>query len=213
MICLQQYGIVLKRITEEDIELIRNKRNTPEVRERMAYRKKISATEQKLWFKSVNNRLNYYFLINIDNKPIGVINCKEVNILDEYGEGGIFIWDENYIGTPYPTFASIILLDFIFNELRIGNVSFARILKSNDGAQRYNKMLGYVKLPNQDNISNQWHVLTKETFNKKSVLLKKAAKAYSKTEGGLIVNGTPCSENLEKLNEYLKRNAQSNNNL
>ena len=210
MISLDQYGITLKRITEEDIELIRNKRNTPAIRARMSYRKKISSAEQKLWFQSINNQLNYYFLIKIDFKPIGVINCKEVNIVDQYGEGGIFIWDENYVGTPYPTFASLILLDFIFNELCIGNLSFARILSSNSGAQRYNKMLGYVKMPRQENIDNQWYVLTKETFNKKSILLKKAAKAFSKSEGKLIVRGGICKENLNELNAYLEQNASSN---
>ena len=65
MISLEQYGITLKRITEEDIELIRIKRNTPEIRTRMAYRKKISEAEQKLWFQGINNHLNYYFLIQL----------------------------------------------------------------------------------------------------------------------------------------------------
>ena len=210
MISLEQYGITLKRITEEDIELIRIKRNTPEIRTRMAYRKKISEAEQKLWFQGINNHLNYYFLILIDNKSIGVINCKEVNEADQYGEGGIFIWDENYVGTPYPTFASLILLDFIFNELCIGNLSFARILSSNSGAQRYNKMLGYVKMPRQENVDNQWYVLTRETFNKKCVLLKKAAKSFSKSEGKLIVRGRLGNENLKELNAYLEQNASSN---
>ncbi len=206
MIILEQYGISLRRITEEDIELIRIKRNDPAIRKRMAYRKKISSSEQIAWFRSVNNKLNYYFLIFIGDESIGAINCKEVNVIDQVGEGGIFIWNEKYLRTPYPAFASLILLDFIFNELQIGNLSFARVLHSNEEAQRYNKMLGYVQLPKQGSVSNPWYVLSKETFNRKNKLLKKAAKSYSNSDGSLIVRGKPCSENLDELNTYLEEN-------
>ena len=125
---LNQYGISLKRINKNDIELIRKWRNHPNIRKYMGYKKKISEKEQIEWFKKVNNTFNYYFLIIINDTPIGVINCKDVNINEEYGEGGIFIWDDDFLNTPYPIFASLILLDFIFNELKIGDKSFIRIL-------------------------------------------------------------------------------------
>ncbi len=203
MIVLKQYGIELRRITKNDIELIRTWRNHPDIRSKMAYRKKISEAEQQKWYASIDNKYNYYFLIIVGGKKIGVINCKEVNEKDQYGEGGIFIWDEEYNGTPYPSFASLVLMDFIFNELQMGNLSFIRTLKSNKVARNYNKMLGYVLMPRQEKVDNQWYVLTKETFNKKAVNLKKAAQLFTGTEGKLIVEGEPNDKNVMLLNEYL----------
>jgi UDP-4-amino-4,6-dideoxy-N-acetyl-beta-L-altrosamine N-acetyltransferase len=204
MISLKQYGIELKRVEMSDIEMIRLWRNAPEIRSKMAYRKKISASEQVKWFNSVDNKLNYYFLIKVNGESIGVINCKEVNEKDEYGEGGIFIWDKEYMKTPYPVFASLMFLDFIFNELLMGNVSFIRTLKSNDAAKKYNKTLGYLLIPRQEQVNNQWYVLTKETFNNKSKMIKKAAKAFTQTDGGLVVEGGESKKNIEKLNQYFK---------
>lgn len=200
---LKQYGILLKRINANDIELIRIKRNSPNIRKYMGYKKKISEKEQIEWFKKVNNPFNYYFLIIINDNPIGVINCKDVVVNEEYGEGGIFIWDNDFLNTPYPIFASLILLDFIFNKLKIGDKSFIRILPTNTKAIKYNKMLGYVLIPGQEKAKNQWYVLTKEVYNKKAEKLRLAAKNYTETDGYLTLFGEKSDANLEKINALL----------
>jgi len=204
MISLKQYGIELKRVEQSDIEMIRLWRNAPEIRSRMAFRKKISASEQAKWFQKINNSLNYYFIILVDKDPIGVINCKEVNVKEKYGEGGIFIGLEKYRGTPYPVFATLILMDFIFNELKYGDSSFIRTMRDNDIAKSYNKSLGYQLVPGQDKVQNQWYVLAKETFNKKAKVLRKAAKIYSQTSGELVVEGSEELNQLPELNDYLQ---------
>ena len=43
----------------------------------------------------------------------------------------------------------------------------------------------------QEEVDNPWYVLSKETFNRKNKLLKKAAKSYSNSDGSLIVRGKP----------------------
>ncbi|MCW8897733.1 MAG: GNAT family N-acetyltransferase [Flavobacteriales bacterium] len=200
---LNQYGISLKRINKNDIELIRKWRNHPNIRKYMGYKKKISEKEQIEWFKKVNNPFNYYFLIIINDTPIGVINCKDVNINEEYGEGGIFIWDDDFLNTPYPIFASLILLDFIFNELKIGDKSFIRILPENSKAIKYNKMLGYVLIPGQEKAKNQWYILTKESYNKNAQKLRLAAKNYTETDGSFTIIGEKSEVNLDKINTLL----------
>lgn len=202
-IILNQYGITLKRITKEDIELIRKWRNNPSIRRTMGYQKKIAEPEQKQWFKRVNNKLNYYLLILVDSKPIGVINCKEVNLKDKYGEGGIFIWDQQYINSAIPSIASIILINYIFNVIEIGNKSFIRILKNNKQAQDYNKLLGYTLIPGQERNKNQWYILTKEDFNTKREKLMKGAKNYTQTDGILRVGGTATELNIPEVNESI----------
>ncbi|MBL4668534.1 MAG: GNAT family N-acetyltransferase [Flavobacteriales bacterium] len=91
---IEQYGIKLRRITESDIELIRYWRNHSDIREYMAFKKHITEKMQKEWFKSVNNKLNYYYIIESKGKDIGVINSKKINLKKMYGEGGVFVWEK-----------------------------------------------------------------------------------------------------------------------
>ncbi|MCB9194608.1 MAG: GNAT family N-acetyltransferase [Flavobacteriales bacterium] len=200
---LEQYGITLKRVEHQDIELIRQWRNNPKIRNTMAYKKKISTLQQEEWFKSINNSLNYYFLIYSKNSPVGVINCKDTDLKKQYGEGGIFIWDDNVIGTPIPLIASVILLDYIFNCIKIGNLSFVRILKDNVPAQRYNEFIGYIKAPGQNENKHQIYVLTRDTFNQKIQKLRKAASIFSENHSPLIVSGKICDLNLDEVNSSI----------
>ena len=56
---IRKYGISLERLTEEDIELVRQHRNSEFIRKRMFYQKMITEEEQKKWFQSINNDFNY----------------------------------------------------------------------------------------------------------------------------------------------------------
>lgn len=202
---INQYGVTLKRVQEQDIELIRKWRNHPSIKRTMAYKKTITSSQQKEWFLSINNELNYYFLIQVNNTAIGVINCRNVNLKDQYGEGGIFIWDKNYQGSPYPLFASLSLLDYIFNVLKIGDKSFVRVLPDNPIAQKYNEFLGYIKIPGQENSKNIWYILTKETFNKRSKKLRKSAQLYTETNGTMIIEGQISNLNLPEVNRSINQ--------
>jgi len=202
---LSRYGINLRRVENSDIELIRKWRNHPDIRKYMEYQKKISKAQQIKWFSEINNELNYYLMINVGGKDVGVINCRDVNLIDNYGEGGIFIWDKEYLKSPIPVFASIILIDFIFNELKIGDKSFIRIMKNNVRAIEYNKALGYFLIPGQVGVKNQWYLLTRDGFNKKAKKIMIAAKNYTETGGELKVKGEVSPLNTKELNDYLEQ--------
>lgn len=206
MLTLSQYGVTLKRVTANDIEEIRYWRNKPFIRNTMQFRKHITKKMQQEWFYSINNKYNYYFLIQYKNKNIGVINVRDVNLKEMYGEGGIFIWDKNYWNTFIPSFATFILLDFIFNILQVSTKSFIRILKSNEKAIAYNKALGYVLVPYQENKQHQVYVLTKEDYNTKTKKLKKAAQIISKDYNEMQISGEISDLNIDEINNLLKQN-------
>lgn len=199
---LSQYGIVLKRVTRNEIELIRNYRNLPAIYQTMAYRKKISKAMQIKWFNSVNNNLNYYFLIYYENRPVGVINCKNVDRKNKIGEGGIFTWDvaasENFV----PIYSSLILLDFIFYKIKVGNKSAIRIMRDNNKAKAYNSLLGYVPLPSQDFNDYQWYILTEEDYRIKSKKIRDYAIRLS-GQPDLIISGHKSELNIEEINQLL----------
>lgn len=200
---ITQYGIQLRRVEHSDIELIRQKRNLPEIRSTMQFRKTISPSMQEAWFKSINNSYNYYYLIIHDKKPIGVINSKNINLEGGYGEGGIFVWENSPSMEFAPVFASLCLLNTVFDVLQIFNKSFVKINCNNHRAIAFNKTLGHVLLPGQERLRFQYYVLTKEDYRVKSTPLIRLAE---KLTGDLLpprVEGKPELRTLPVINKKI----------
>jgi len=201
---IEQYDIVLSRLTIEDIELVRHWRNHPDVRKYMAFRKYISPEMQLRWFNGINNALNYYFLIEYKGEKIGVINCKNVNTVDMYGEGGIFIWDRKYWESFVPVMASMCLINAVFEVLKISNKSFIQILSDNHRAIRYNKQLGYVLLPGQEKIKNQWYVLVAEDYRKSAQKLLRGAAILTNDFNPPRILGEVSELQLDAINKVIQ---------
>jgi UDP-4-amino-4,6-dideoxy-N-acetyl-beta-L-altrosamine N-acetyltransferase len=206
---LNQYGITLRRIEFSDIELIREKRNSIEVRRTMAFRKKISASMQQRWFESVNNKLNYYFMIEHKGRNIGVVNCKNVDEKSGLGEGGIFTWDLQSGEEFIPVAATIILMDFIFYEIKFSNKSVVRIVKDNHRAIAYNRAIGYVKIPGQDYQNHQWYVLTREDYEKASGSIRKALSSLYGASP-MEITGKASEINFEVINALIRERQERN---
>lgn len=138
---IRKYGLEIKEVEREDLELIRQYRNMEVIKKSMIYRKQISREEQKEWFKKIQTINHYYFLIYKDDSAIGLINGKNINYEEGSSEGGIFVWNED---RNYETSikASIILNDwnFFVNSFK---VNYAQVLKSNKKAITYNEFMGY----------------------------------------------------------------------
>lgn len=203
MLVLKQYGVTLNRIRETDIELIRYWRNQIDIMNFMEYKNYISPKAQKLWFESVNNRFNYYFIIEFENKKIGLINVKNYNQHAGFGEGGIFIWDKNYIGSFAAVFSSLCLLNFMLLTVNVCNKSRVRILKSNDRAIHYNKLLGYKLMPNQNDVSNQLYELDVNDYILFGAKINKASAALSGGDDHLSFSGDISDNNIKEINDLL----------
>lgn len=163
---IRKYGLELKEVEQEDLELIRQHRNSKRVQGKMIFREHISRAQQKEWFKKVRESIyEAYYLIYKDDRAIGLINGKNIDHENRSSEGGIFIWDEdaNYEIT---ILASIILNDwnFFFNDFQM---NYAEVVRSNKQAIAYNEFMGYVisdKLhPNPEVI---WMQQSKEDYLK-----------------------------------------------
>lgn len=203
MLILEQYGVRLVRAQEKDIELIRSWRNQPDVSGFMEYRNHITAEEQKIWFKSINNKNNYYFIIEYEGKQVGLINSKNYDPVVGFGEGGIFISDKEYINSFAAVFASLCLLNFMFLKLNISDISRVRVLKTNDRAIQYNKLLGYKLLPGQEKVENQLYELHISDYKTIGGKLNKAAALLSSGNSELKFSGEKSEENMDAINELL----------
>ncbi len=139
---IRKYGITLERLTEADIELVRQHRNSELINKRMFYQKQITEEEQKKWFSKINNDLNYYFLILHKGKKIGLthgtINSYEKGI----SHGGIFIWEPTAMQSHLPIVASVCATDLIFFLVKMKK-SMAEVRADNKIALEYNQKFGY----------------------------------------------------------------------
>lgn len=129
------------RLKEDDIELVRHWRNHPSITKYMVYREHITKEMQKKWFNSINNNNNLYLIVEYKGKKIGLINGKDIDWENRTMESGIFIWDSYYRKTHIPTIVTL-----MFAELGVAAWQInprATILKNNERALKYNKILGF----------------------------------------------------------------------
>ncbi len=165
-------NIVFRRLTHDDIELVRKHRNSHDVSQFMEYREHITREMQEKWFKSINNINNMYFVIEYKGTKIGLINGKDINYEKLEMETGVFIWDQKYLNTHIPLLAVL-----IFGEIGVrilGLTAYAHILKSNHRAKRYNRLLGFRICEDQDNKENQLYKMTPKSYLKNSNFIRGA---------------------------------------
>ena len=195
---LSGFGVSLRRITQADIEQVRAWRNQDFVRNQMFQSELITEVQQVAWFDTVNNPFNYYFIIEENEAPIGVIYAKNVNPESMVGEGGIFIGEQPYLTTDFPGRASILLLYFCFNKLGL-NSSLIRVKKGNEAALWYNQFLGYnVKSHQGEEIVLS---LTKEAFED-SMVVSRILRTLRRES--VQLTGTHSENNLNRINELLR---------
>jgi len=183
------YGIVLRRLTQDDIELVREHRNSERIQQYMEYRQEITAEQQLSWFNSINNFNNNYFVIEHHGKKVGLIYGADINWETKTtGNGGIFIWDATYWETATPTASSFLLTD---TSILLGlKKTYIKVLSNNPRAIEFNKSLGYNLLPNQEGILNQQYVLDIEDYKKvRSTLRQRLFKPNDYQELTINFNG------------------------
>lgn len=173
-----KYGIVLERLKERDIELVRQWRNSDPVRLNMEYREIITEEQQKEWFKSVNNLLNNYLLIHYKGEKIGLLNDKNIDWENRTSESGLFLGRTEYYSTFVPYFISIAGIELNFHFLK-WQKQFAHILRTNLNAIKYNMELGYTLCDGQDQVENQMYEMTRESYIQKAGRIRKAVRSLA----------------------------------
>lgn len=203
MLILKQFDVRLIRLHRDDLELVRTWRNSAHVRDNMVYKDYITEEMQNAWFESINNPLNYYFIIEFDSKKVGVINAKNFQKEQGFGEGGIFIGEQTYEHSFAAVYASLCLLNFVFYLLKDINKSRIRILKDNFRAIQYNKLLGYEWVEDSEDGLNQIYELTRENYLTKGLKLNKAAAIFANGSSKMELIGEPSEINMQEINDLL----------
>jgi RimJ/RimL family protein N-acetyltransferase len=160
---ISKFGITFKRLDLEQLELVRQWRNSDDVRLFMQYQEMISPDEQLQWFNNVNNSENYYFIAYKDEEPFGVYNVK--NILSQFksAEVGVYLINKRYWELDWSMRGTFLLMDFVFHGLKLNSV-IAHVLKSNKKTYYYNRQLGFHEDVLLSNEKSYFLILKKEDF-------------------------------------------------
>lgn len=156
----------LRRIDQQDLELLRQWRNDEKITRHMFFRDYISREMQLDWFASLKEN-DYYFIIEYKKAALGLINLADYNKEKASCSAGLFIYNEAYWGGPIPVLASICILDFAFEIIGVREV-WAKVQTNNLAARRYNQQLGF------ETDSEEWQILRVDNYRKVSLRIKDA---------------------------------------
>lgn len=160
---IEKYGICLESITGNDLELIRYWRNQDHVRRNMEFQELISAEMQQNWFARLDTKSNLYFTILKDEEKIGVVNLKNIDQSLLQAEAGIFIGDTKHINTLSPLLATISIMEFAFETLKLKTLK-AKIASDNYKVILFNESIGYFKCDRQEHEAFQYYETTHRHF-------------------------------------------------
>ncbi len=155
--------VELVPLTEAGLEPVRRWRNSEHVRKFMEFREEITPQMQQSWFKSINNRHNHYFIIVCDGKEIGLTNIKDIDYTTKSGETGIFIADPDYLDSIAPVLASILGLDFCFEQLDLETI-YIKTAEENLRARQFNAAFGYEPVEGMAKGRFRHYKLTKQSY-------------------------------------------------
>ena len=148
---IHRYGIELFRLQEEQIEMVREWRNDDKIRKFMFFQELITSDQQRSWFDRIDNDRNFYFIIRVDSKPVGLINTSKIDYEKEEADSGLFIYEDAYLGSHVPVLASMAMLDVFFPFFNLKRIT-AKVRVSNQAAMDYNYKLGFRSFTESDTL-------------------------------------------------------------
>lgn len=155
--------IKFRKLLYKDIEQVMKWRNNSKIRQQFLDNRVIEYEEQERWFNSLNLDKDYYFILEVYDKPIGLFYLNNFNSLDESAEPNGFVGDVSFLNAPEIGKALLGFFDFAFNKLNV-EILKGKILKSNISFINIHKTIGAEILEGKDK-SLCYTTLSKKKFN------------------------------------------------
>ena len=178
---LTGYGVTLRRLTHDKIEMLRQWRNDPKIQQYMIYREHITPEMQEKWFEKINNDNNFYFIIEYEGREVGMINIKDVDYEKKTGEPGIFIYADDLWNSDVAMRASLCFGKFIW-EILVLDYTYIHVVASNKRAIDFNAMLGFEIVQNCEQAENIMMMQTREKGMHPGPKLARIIRVLSKIE-------------------------------
>jgi RimJ/RimL family protein N-acetyltransferase len=207
MLSIAQYGLLFRRLIRDDIEMVRQWRNSPELRPYMHDTSEISAESQLKWFESVNNSHNFYFVIEYQSVPCGIVYLRNADYKISKAEGGILIHNTALHNSPVAAAALLFMLDFGFYVLGLQTI-YGHVLKTNVRAEANYRRLGF-RLTGSDERSF-FEEATMDDYSQRATKMRDALQALTGEKTGMRImpGNNPADVSLLKVMKGIIENSR-----
>lgn len=135
-------SVTLRKITENDLEMIMNWRMSENVTRFMNTNPKLTLESQKKWFESIsNNEKSRNWLVEVDKKPAGIVNLIDTDWENGNTSWGYYIGEEELRSLKLAISLEMSLYDYCFDVLGFNEVH-NEVFKSNEGVWKLHVACG-----------------------------------------------------------------------
>ena len=135
--------ISLKLLTSEDLELVRNWRNSPEVSSYMYTESHITENQQIAWFDKINQLENCkYWIIEFDNKKVGLVSITDINSILSSCYWAFYLGDTSIRGAGIGAKVEYNVLEYVFNQLNLNKLR-CEVFVTNDKVIKMHEKFGF----------------------------------------------------------------------
>ena len=142
MYCLKDY--CFRTIEKKDIEWVRILHNSPEVLFMLTDTNFINEKQQEIWFEKISlSKTSKRFIIEYNNKKIGVIRLDDIDLLNKSICVGLDI-NKNFRRKGHGLNSFNVLLKYCFEELNMNRI-WLLVADFNTKAFNLYKKLGFIE--------------------------------------------------------------------
>ncbi len=132
----------LRKICDDDLELIMKWRMSPEVTTYMNTDPVLTLQGQRKWFASINNSaICEYWMIMVDGKPAGIINLADINWKTKVTSWAYYIGELKYRSMKLAISLEMSMYNYVFNILELDEV-YGDVFSLNEGVIRLHEFCG-----------------------------------------------------------------------
>lgn len=140
---MERKDIKLIEVEKEHIELIRQWRNSPEVSKYMYSDEYIREEEQDKWFKKISNdQTSKYWIVEYDNKKIGVASLTQINLHFSSCYWAFYLGDTSNRGAGIGAKIEFNVLSYVFESLGLNKLR-AEVFAYNDKVVKMHEKFGF----------------------------------------------------------------------
>ncbi|EGQ7933986.1 UDP-4-amino-4,6-dideoxy-N-acetyl-beta-L-altrosamine N-acetyltransferase [Vibrio vulnificus] len=135
--------MVFSPLSIDDLEMILEWRNAPEVRSKMYTSHEISLSEHHAWFEKVQgDNTKAYFLAKLNDEPVGVVGFSEINPTARIATWAFYASPSAPRGTG--SLMEFHALDYAFDKLNLHKLR-CEVLGFNQVVVKLHKKFGFVE--------------------------------------------------------------------
>lgn len=168
---IEIFNIKYTLITENDLEKLRQWRNSDYVRSKMRYQGIISPEQQLNWYNNLDKERNFYFIVSSGGVELGMSNIKNIDYENRTSEPGIFFIDEKFNNGEFSINCAVIMIETSFYFFGANNMH-SMAMKDNKPGLDFNTTLGFKPVAEYDTYID--YNLTREDGLQNSQRIRKA---------------------------------------